>query len=267
MAGDTTPAMTAPSTKATKRPGRPAGKPCTPAELAARQANAQLSTGPRTEAGKAVASRNAWKHGMDSAAAKSAFGRSGADALAMAFGKPCKRTCPYHPENDEVERPCSLVLDGLTQAGGNCLDKTVYVNALASLADAIENGEMSGVNAMMAAEGAKVAQILHELVTEISKNGMLIKIPVVTKEGKLVVDECGVPVPGDVKVNPLLAVWQKLLSDFGISLPEMLATPQARAKTKTAESAADAFQSLLGGIMQRAGRPQGPSSLPPPVDD
>ena len=38
-----------------------------PAKLAANLANAQKSTGPRTEQGKAVASRNAFKHGLASA--------------------------------------------------------------------------------------------------------------------------------------------------------------------------------------------------------
>ena len=50
------------------------------------------------------------------------------------FGKPCVTTCPFHPDNPErKEKPCGLVLDGLTHAGGSCLDKTVYVHALESL--------------------------------------------------------------------------------------------------------------------------------------
>ena len=35
-----------------------------PAQLAANRANAQLSTGPRTEQGKAISSRNNFKHGF-----------------------------------------------------------------------------------------------------------------------------------------------------------------------------------------------------------
>mgnify|MGYP001189967967 CR=1 FL=1 len=38
----------------------------TPQQTAANQANAQLSTGPRTEAGKAASSQNARKHGLSS---------------------------------------------------------------------------------------------------------------------------------------------------------------------------------------------------------
>ncbi len=38
----------------------------TPAQVSANQANSQLSTGPRTESGKAAASHNALKHGLTS---------------------------------------------------------------------------------------------------------------------------------------------------------------------------------------------------------
>ena len=38
-------------------------------QLVANRANAQRSTGPRTEAGKAVSSCNAWKHGLTAARA------------------------------------------------------------------------------------------------------------------------------------------------------------------------------------------------------
>ena len=34
------------------------------AQIAANRANAQLSTGPRTEEGKAASSRNAYRHGL-----------------------------------------------------------------------------------------------------------------------------------------------------------------------------------------------------------
>jgi hypothetical protein len=226
-------------------PTTPAKRELSPAELQQRRDAAARSTGPRTEEGKARSSRNAWKHGLSSASTQLSFGQAGAASMAALFGKPCLTTCPLHPDNpDAPEHPCSLVLNGLTRAGGNCLDKTVYVHALAALADALESGEMSGVHAMLAAEGGKVMQLLHELMQAITTNGLLIAIPMVTKEGKEVI--------ADFKPNPMIPAYIKLLADFGISLPEMLATPQARSRAKTGEQAADTFQSLLGGIMQRA---------------
>lgn len=234
----------------------------------ANRRNAQLSTGPRTEEGKTASSRNAWKHGQDSRALRKSFANSGSESLAGLFGKPCKTTCPMHPDNPErTVAPCSLVEDGLTRAGGNCLDKTVYVNALAALADAMEAGHLGGVHAMMAAEGAKVMQLLHQMTEEISKRGILIPIPAVTKEGTVVLDEDGGIIAMDYKLNPALPAVQKMASDFGISLPEMLATPQAVSRAKTGKQAGDALSSLMGQIMGRAGAPKPAAALPAPLED
>jgi hypothetical protein len=210
-----------------------------------------LSTGPRTEEGKTRSSRNAWKHGMNSAAARVTFAQSGAAAMAQVFGKPCVKTCPIHPDNPDVEHPCSLVLDGLTRAGSNCLDKSVYVAAIAALTDAMENNELGGVHAMLAAEGAKVMQLLHELMSEITTKGLMVPVPMITKDGRIVRDDMDLPVITDYKPNPMIAAYVKLLGDFGISLPEMLATPQSVNRAKTGEKAADTFQSMLAGIMGR----------------
>lgn len=252
--------------KKRKKPGRKRGAPLTPAEQAQRQAAADRSTGPRTEEGKSRSSRNAWKHGQSSAMAKVTFAQNGAASMARMFGKPCVTSCPLHPDNPDVVYPCSLVVDGLTRAGGNCLDKTVYINALAALADAMENGELSGVHAMLAAEGGKVMQLLHELMREISTTGLMICIPMITKEGAVVYDRDGHIVAMDYKPNPMIPAYIKLLSDFGISLPEMLATPQARAKAKTGEQAADTFQTMMGAIFQRAGAPLPPAKTPPALE-
>lgn len=219
----------------------------------ANRRNAQLSTGPKTDEGKAASSRNAWKHGLNSAVAKSTFARHGAQAMAKLFGKPCLTTCPMHPDNPEVVHPCSLVLDGITSAGGNCLDKTVFVQSLAAIHDAMAGGEMDGVHAMLAAEGGKVMQLLHETMSEITNNGLMTAVPMVTKEGDVVYDREGKIVIADYKPNPMLAVYIKLLGDFGISLPEMLATPQSRARAKVGEDNANAMQTLMGRIAQAAG--------------
>lgn len=246
-----------------------AGKPkraLTERELQQRRDAAARSTGPRTEEGKARSSRNAWKHGMTSAVARMSFAQSGAASMARLFGKPCQTTCPMHPDNPDVQSPCSLVVDGLTRAGGNCLDKTVYVNALAALHDAMANGEMDGVHAMLAAEGGKVMQLLHELMHTITEKGLLIEIPLMTKEGKVVTDENGKAIVGDVIPNPMIPAYIKLLSEFGISLPEMLATPQSKTRAKTGEQAADTFQTMMGAIMQRA-QPQRPALPAGDADD
>lgn len=254
--------MSKPSAK--KKPGRPAGKPLSERELQQRRAAALQSTGPITEDGKAASSRNAWKTGRFSAVHQQSF-RSGVDSVAALFGKPCRTTCPIHPNNpdrDTARDACSLVLDGITAAGGNCLDKTVYVDAFTSLIAAMEEGEMGGVHGVMAGQGAAMLQLMHQLRKEISEMGMLIRVPVLVKssEGGSVPlrDKDGEIVYGDFKVNPGLGHLVSLMEKLGISLPEMLATPQARSRAKTGERAADTFSSLLGGIMQR-GRPAEPA--------
>ena len=109
----------------------------------ANEASRELSTGPVTEEGKAAVSRNGWKHGRYSAINRAQFGL-GATSVAKLFGKPCVTTCPFHPDNPErKEKPCGLVLDGLTHAGGSCLDKTVYVHALESLMGAMRDRHLS----------------------------------------------------------------------------------------------------------------------------
>lgn len=246
-------------TKTRKKPGRKKGAPLTERELAARRANTKLSTGPRTDAGKAISSRNAWKNGATSAIAKQSF-RNGANSVAQLFGKPCLRTCPMHPDNpdrDPATPLCSLVLDGVTNVGGNCLDKSVYLHAFNSLMDAMAEGSLDGMHAVLASEGAGMLQILSDLRTTIARDGLMVKIPMVDKNGNALRDEDGSLLYGDYRANPLLGALTTMMDKLGISLPEMLATPQSRARAKQGEDIGKGVQGLLGSIMQRAGAPQG----------
>lgn len=235
------------------KPARQPKRPVSQRKLEANRRNAQKSTGPRTEEGKAISSRNGWKTGLHSAVAKQAFAQHGVASMARLWGKPCLTTCDLHPDNPNVTNPCSLVLDGLTRAGGNCLDKTVFVHALSALHDAMERGQLGGVHAMLAAEGGKVMQLLHELMGEITSKGLMVPVPMVTKDGDVVYDRDGNMVVAEYKANPMIAAYVKLLGDFGISLPEMLATPQSRARAKTGEQNADTFQTMMARVFQQAG--------------
>lgn len=237
------------------QPPAPTRKPLSEAQLRQRREAAARSTGPRTEAGKAASSRNAWKHGLDSAAANMAF-TQGAASLARVFGKPCLTTCPLHPDNPErTETPCGLVLDGITRAGGNCLDKTVYVHAYAAILDGME-GSMDGMHQMLAAEGAAALQLIHQLRSEITTNGIATPQYAVNKEGNVVMDpRTGEPLVLGYQVNPLWGVLLGMIDKMGISLPEMLATPAARSRAKLNDDAADAMTNVLAAIMQRANAP------------
>lgn len=225
-------------------------------------AAAAAATGPITDEGKAASSRNAWKHGRYSAINRAQFA-SGATSIAKMFGKPCVTTCPFHPDNpDRTEAPCSLVLDGLTRAGGSCLDKTVYVHALDSLMSAFTDGDMDGMHGLLATEMAGNFQLLRQIREEIAERGLLIEIPMITRDGDVVRDQDGKPMVADMKPNPILAHLIKLNESLGINLAELMATPRAREKLKDDDEAAGGLQSLLGAIFNRAQR-----KLPAPAKD
>jgi len=220
----------------------------------ANEASRELSTGPVTEEGKAAVSRNGWKHGRYSAINRAQFGL-GATSVAKLFGKPCVTTCPFHPDNPQrTEKPCGLVLDGLTHAGGSCLDKTVYVHALESLMRAMRDGEMDGMHGLLAAELSSTLQMLNHIREEVATRGVLVEIPVVTKDGNVLIDPLTQrPYVADMRANPVLAHLIKLTESLGINFAELLATPKARQRLEDEDDAADGLQRAIGAIFARAG--------------
>lgn len=211
------------------------------------------ATGPKTDEGKAASSRNAWKHGRYSAINRQSFGL-GAASVSRLFGRPCVTTCPFHPDNPERnEAPCSLVLDGLTRAGGSCLDKTVYVNALQSLMAAMTDGDMDGMHGVLATELAANLQIVNHIRSEISERGVLVPLYERDKDGNVVLDpRTGDPMIFDMKINPALAALAKFTEAHGVNFAELMATPRARERMKDEEDAASGIATALGAIMARS---------------
>lgn len=221
------------------------------AELAQRRAAAAKSTGPRTEEGKAASSRNAYKHGL----------YSQGQALIRqhwavgAFGKPCRTTCQYHPASDPPH-PCQLVLDGHTKAGGDCLDKTVYVQAFDRLLLALQENKLDGMNEVLAAEAAGALELLQRLREEIAERGFIIWVPMVDKDGEVIRDGevvCAKPVP-----NPSMPIYVKLLEAMGINLPELLATPKSIKGAEQEEDAKSAMAAILGRALGNVRMPHVP---------
>lgn len=216
------------------------------AALAQRRAAAEHSTGPRTEEGKAASSRNAWKHGLCSRA----NGREDWKSLGALFGKPCRTTCRIYP--------CSLVEDGTTKPGQDCLDKTVYLGAFDAVLSAMEEGKIDSMHGMLASEAAGAFELLRDMREQIAEKGLMVFVPALTKEGATIPyidpETNETKLAGTYSVNPLFYHYAKLLSDMGINLPELLATPRAHKKADTDGETADAFSDMMERIARAGGR-------------
>lgn len=209
--------------------------------LAARQANAQLSTGPKTDEGKAASSRNAWKHGEYSLLAKSKEW----EALApmwKATGRPCLSTCDKFP--------CSLVDDGLTSPGQDCMDRQVFVQAFDAIMSAMQSGDPQFAHGMMANIAASSVDILTQMRDDIAEHGVVVQQPIVDKKGEVVGYK--------FVANPAIPHYTKLLDSLGVNLPELMMTPRATSKLGQLEDTENAFATMLGNALSRAIGAKGP---------
>ncbi len=213
-----------------------------PAAQAQRRSAAQLSTGPKTEEGKKAVSRNAWRTGEHSAANK--FWRD--QNVFHKSGKPCKSTCPKHPDNNP-EHPCTLVVDGLTQAGQDCLDKEVYLKTFDALMDSMHTGAADHVHGIMAVQLADALTLLSQLRECISEDGVMLKEPQTNKEGDFIGNK--------YFPNPIIEQYGKMLKALGLNLSEALATPKAIRTTDLKEDENETFGSMFAGIADRMNKP------------
>lgn len=198
----------------------------TPAALAQRHAASSLSTGPRTPEGKAASSMNGWKHGLHTR------------KRILSMGKPCKSTCPQYP--------CSLVDDGATQPGQQCLDKEYMLHTITALSNALNNGDLTDLKQVVTLQLGGSLQVIEELNASILEYGVYMKSEKVDKGGKVIGYE--------IKPNPSLLPLANLLKAVGVTLPDFMVTPAALERKKDDDSSrktiADFFQGASNALAQ-----------------
>ena len=193
----------------------------TPAAEEARKANAQLSTGPKSEEGKARSSRNAFKHGLYAASFITGF-----------LGRPCRSSC------DKFEN-CSLVSDGAVIPGDDCLDKQFVAEAFDNVIRAIqgkEDKDQEDFQALAALEIAGGIDILRMLKESIIENGVLMK------DKKI--DAKGATIGEGFKLNPAIQAYNKMLVDLGFTPSDFNMTPSAIAKASSGKKVGEAVETL-----------------------
>lgn len=200
--------------------------------LAQRRAACQHSTGPITEEGKAACSKNAWKHGLH------------AKTRLLNTGKPCKSTCPQYP--------CSLVDDGATRPGQQCLDKEYMLSCLNAISDALQSGNLYELKNVAALQMSQTMQVVDELQASILEYGVYIKDEKLDKDGRVI--------SYALKPNPSLLPLSNLLKAAGITMPDFMITPAAVEKQKTDKEAAatiaDIFKNAGNALAQAKGTSQ-----------
>lgn len=204
-----------------------------PAVLERNRQNAQHSTGPVTEEGKAASSRNAWKHGQN------------ARRRALLFGKPCKSTCPKFP--------CSLVDEGEVSPGADCLDKEHFIHNLKAFEEAVYDGKLDGLKDLAGATLAGTVSIIQELQYSVLTDGVYMKSEKIDKDGNIIGYE--------LKPNPSLLPLGNLLKAAGLTLPDFMLTPREVQKVKdddeNRKTVADFFRGAAGALAAARDRKDG----------
>ena len=175
------------------------------AALKQRREAAKKSRGPTTAEGKAISSRNSWKHGVH------------ATSYALGIvGRPCLTTCAKYP--------CSLVDDGICSPGSGCLDKEFFLESLLKIQDAHQFKELDGVHEIYGLQLAKALNILNDLQDRITAEGTVIQTAKLDKDGRVVGWENA--------LNPAMLSLPKMLGQLGISFDGMLLSPASIAKAE-----------------------------------
>lgn len=198
---------------------RPRKYTITPAVIEQRKNAAKQPKGPGV-------AKNAWKHGR--------FSR---DKL-LATIPPCKSTCKDYP--------CSLVEEGKTKKGGDCLDKQEVIQVFESIMLAIKNreeGDQEAFQAELALLNANNVMIYRKIQQAIIEDGTMMQEGGIDKDGDYVLL--------GYKPHPLILSLIKMSGEMGITPRDLAITPKEIAKNKADEKGADSLDKLLSGLMRK----------------
>lgn len=161
--------------------------------------------------------RNAWKHGKF------------AQNYIQNKLKPCLSSCPHYP--------CSLVEEGKTEPGEDCLDKAEVIEAYSAIIDAIKTKQLDDFNDMSALMLAQTLSVISEMLDRIKTDGTLIREPMVDKEGNITGYR--------YKQHPHLEALPKMIANLGLNPGEFLLTPKSKAKVDGEKEAAQTLADLM----------------------
>lgn len=197
-----------------------------PEALRARQQNAQKSTGPRTEEGKARSAQNGkaggWKHGL--------YSKS---IVRKTFGL-CNKQCEKYP--------CQAVENDETEKGELCLDHDGLPAKIKVLVDAAQNGDIKGVKEINAVLLAMFTEQLERMLLNVHWDGALVKEEMFDKYGTLL----GHKLKNHPNIGPIIDGMAKL----GITFEDMRLTPKELQRTRDA----DKDRKTLAEALSAAGR-------------
>ncbi len=146
--------------------------------------------------------------------------------------RPCTSTCPQYP--------CELIDDGETAPGSVCLDKKSFVRSIMALQKAIVNKDLTDLREIASVQIAHGVEVLHLLADDILTNGVKHLSEKIDKDGNVIGNE--------LRGNPSLLAYAKLMEVLNMTPNDFLVTPREIKRQKTEQKKARTLGDIMSGI-------------------
>ena len=172
--------------------------------------------------------RNSWKHGN--------YVENFVNKI-----KPCKSTCSQYP--------CTLVQEGETKPGDDCLDKADVISFYRAVHKAIATKELDDFNSLAALQISNTMKIVDMLIEDIIRDGTVVRREKHDAKDNLIVEYV---------THPSLLALPKLVADLGLNPAEFMITPRAIAREdddkKDRETITDGFTRIARAMGKIKGK-------------